>query len=488
MIRTNPDRPIYASDSYAWDRCPRLVWFLFHPPAAAELAPDPFDTLIKQYGDEHEAGILASMVDSIISKSMDHTVALIADEAPVIYQARLEDKARNIIGVPDFLLRTEIGYQVADAKLALSVEKNRAILAQLGVYQYLLTQVCEPNEEELRPIVFLGDGEAFEVDVDVLSVAEKFLSTVENIRDQDNMPDTHFAHSKCAPCDFFDYCHDWFVEQDDMTLSPAVDSRTAQQLRLQNINTLTQLANIDAEGIDEAPYLRNPDKRLRIVQQAQSLVTGEVIIRQAPQWPRGTLIHFDIESDPLGGEGDGEVYLWGLLKPGSSDDEFEYIWRETDDFASWQAFLNLVRDYRQRWPDLRLVHYSPFERVQIKRYVDRYAASDDPIAQWLLDTDGPLWDLQAFVKLYFVLPVESYGLKTICRDERLVNFQWRLEESGSQWSVVQYHQFVAALASSHTQQARSIRDEILTYNEDDVRATAAMVDWLKSISVGMRRA
>ena len=139
-----------------------------------------------------------------------------------------------------------------------------------------------------------------------------------------------------------------------------------------------------------------------------------------------------------------------------------------------------MQSYRERWEDLVLVHYSPYERVVLQQYAARYQAQDDEIVQWLLDEQGPLWDLQAFVKRYFVLPVLSYGLKSICRDDRLVNFQWRLAESGSQWSVVRYYDYVAALAAGNASLAHGIRAEILTYNEDDVRATAAMVDWLNA--------
>ena len=46
---------------------------------------------------------------------------------------------------------------------------------------------------------------------------------------------------------------------------------------------------------------------------------------------------------------------------------------------------------------------------------------------------------------------------------------------------MRYYDYVAALAEAQVEQAAAIRAEILIYNEDDVRATAAMVDWLQSI-------
>ena len=476
-------RPIYASDAIAWERCRRLAWFLFHPPSDERPEPDRFEVLIRERGIEHEAEVLACFQTPVRAESVAHTQQLMAARTPVIYQAQFQHEDFNLVGVPDFLLRAGDQYQVADAKLALSVDKNRAIKTQLGVYQILLQAVAGCSEDELlAPIVFLGDGEAKRVEEDLSQLAQRFLADMLKLVEMSEMPPTHFAFSKCSSCLFIDYCHAEFERQDDVTLSPAVDSRTAKQLALQGLETLSDLAAAEPGKLVEAPYLRNPDKRLRIVQQAKSLKSGEVIIREAPHWPQGTMMHFDVESDPMGADGQGEVYLWGLLKPPYDATGFDAVWRDTDDFATWTAFLSLMTDYRRRYPDLVLVHYSPYERTQIAHYATRYDAHNEPIVQWLLDEQGPLWDLQRFVKLYFILPVESYGLKTICRDPNLVNFQWRLDESGSQWSVVRYYDYVAALAAGKVHEAEEIKREILIYNEDDVRATAAMVDWLIGLS------
>ena len=475
-------RPIYASDTNAWDRCRRLAWFLFHPPSDERVEPDRFQELIKGFGDDHEAEILASFDGAVEATSLEHTQTLINNRTPVIYQPKFHDAALNLTGTPDFLLLTDFGYQLADAKLALSVEKNRAILAQVGAYQILLTQRTSGEINEVpKPLVFLGDGEAYELEQDIDDLARQFVKDMQQLAAMEDMPKTHFAYSKCKPCVFYEFCLQDFEAQDDLTLSPAIDARTAGQLRHQNFNTLTSLATASADDIKEAPYLRNPDKRLRIIQQAKSLTTGEVIVREFPQWPSGTYVHFDIESDPMGAGGGGEVYLWGLLTPPYRDGSFDAVWRTSDDFATWQSFLLLVDEYRQRYPDIVLVHYSPYERVQIQHYAERYQTLDDDIVRWLVDEEGPLWDLQAFIKRYFVLPVRSYGLKPICRDPRLVDFHWRLQESGSQWSVVRYYDYVAALAAGQVSEAAAIKQEILIYNEDDVRATAAVVDWLQGL-------
>lgn len=472
---SDTQRLIYASDAHQWDRCIRLAWFLFHPLAGPPLKDDHFGQLIKTLGEEHEAAILSTFINPVTASSPEHTQALIDDLVPVIYQPQFIDESLGLVGNPDFLILSDEGYQVADAKLAMSVDKNRAIKTQLGIYQRL-------SNTSLAPIVFLGDGEAYEVGDDIHALATRFLKDMANVAKQKELPATHFGFSKCQGCAFYDYCLPEFEQQDDLTLSPAIDARTAEQLRLQGFNTLSEVASALPEDITEAPYLRSSEKRQRLIAQAESLKTGKPMTRLVGEWPKGTMIHFDVESDPLAADGAGEVYLWGLLGPPYTNESYDAVWRDTDDLATWQGFLNTVQRYKDRYPDLLLVHYSPYERVQIEHYAARYHAINEPTVQWLLDENGPLWDLQKFLKSNFILPVYSYGLKAICKDQRLANFQWRMEESGSQWSVVRYYDYVQAMAQGKIAEAADIRAEILLYNEDDVRATAAVVDWLQTLN------
>ena len=77
----------------------------------------------------------------------------------------------------------------------------------------------------------------------------------------------------------------------------------------------------------------------------------------------------------------------------------------------------------------------------------------------------------------FVLPLQAYGLKDICKHKDLVNFQWEDNESGSQWSIVQFHRF---LAETDLVTKDGLKSEILGYNRDDVIATRKLEEWLRS--------
>ncbi|MCF7982388.1 MAG: ribonuclease H-like domain-containing protein, partial [Pseudomonadales bacterium] len=159
---------------------------------------------------------------------------------------------------------------------------------------------------------------------------------------------------------------------------------------------------------------------------------------------------------------------------------FDFVWsdgaREMD-YQTLLVFLEKVDHYRRQYPDIILAHFANFEVAQIKSYAVRYGMELDERVCWLLGENSPLFDLLEVVRRSLVLPLKSYGLKPICKSPHLVNFQWELEESGSQWSVVRYIDY---LHESSEQKRLSIKQEILSYNRDDVKATHALEAWLRA--------
>ena len=193
----------------------------------------------------------------------------------------------------------------------------------------------------------------------------------------------------------------------------------------------------------------------------------------------GTWIHFDVESDPIADGDSGIVYLWGFLLP---DGEFTYEWADPgldNQRDAWGRVLNLLEDMRNRYPSLVIAHFAHYEIQILRSYVALFGDEENETVKWLLGEDSPLLDLRNVVRDHLILPLKSYGLKAVCKDPRLVNFQWTHEESGSQWSVVRYHDYLAATNDAERER---IKSEILSYNEDDVRATDAMAHWLRSFA------
>ena len=94
-----------------------------------------------------------------------------------------------------------------------------------------------------------------------------------------------------------------------------------------------------------------------------------------------------------------------------------------------------------------------------------------------------MFDLAEAVRQSVILPLPGYGLKAICKHPNLVNFRWALTESGSQWSVVRYNNY---LRETDSAERAKIRGKIETYNRDDVLATRALEVWLRAFAAADR--
>ena len=116
----------------------------------------------------------------------------------------------------------------------------------------------------------------------------------------------------------------------------------------------------------------------------------------------------------------------------------------------------------------------------IKKYAERYSMANNNTVSWLLGEESPLFDLQKPILNSLILPLQRYGLKDICKHPGLVNFQWENDESGSQWSVVQFKRFQS---EERLAVKNSIKETILNYNRDDVIATRRLELWLRELSL-----
>lgn len=458
------------SAAKSWLECKRRAWYDSNPPPGLELVEDRFNELITEQGIAHEKIVLHRFSNPITATSASHTQELINKKTPVIYQPVLEDSARQISGRPDFLILNQDGqYQVADAKLATSLRGHKEIAIQLGVYRQLLGTA-------LPALVYLGSGEVVELgDDDTASITDQFLTDLAKLLANDSPPKAHFSNSKCSSCNYDSLCRPQFIEQQALTLVYGIDSRSLPGLIGQGITTITELANSDPDKIQDVPYLKGKKKH-HAVFQAKSYLTGKTFKLRDPELPCGTSIHFDVEQNPLSPR--EAVYLWGWLEPPYTKEAFRYTWSDgtpEQDRQAFVDFLTQINTLKNRFDQLHLVHFSPFERTQIKKHAELYDLLQDPTVTWLLGEQSPLFDIQKTVTDSLVLPLLGYGLKAICKDPRLVNFQWELGESGSQWSVVRYLDYLKAGVG----EKEEIKEEILSYNRDDVRATRAVEEWLR---------
>jgi predicted RecB family nuclease len=107
-----------------------------HAQGAAEAPPSPFEETLRRLGRLHEARDLAALAATTnvidLSRVDDRrerereTLRLLSEGAEAIYQRRLwavvevelDGEACEIVGEPDFLIRTAAGHVIRDSKLA----------------------------------------------------------------------------------------------------------------------------------------------------------------------------------------------------------------------------------------------------------------------------------------------------------------------------------------------------------------------------------
>jgi uncharacterized protein len=466
---------IKPSDASSWALCARRVWLDNKGELEVEEAEDAFEALIIELGLAHEQAVLVQLMKEKsvhTATSPENTQRLMDEGVYVIYQAQLLDKENHFVGYPDFLIHHANGeYQPADAKLALSEDKKENQV-QLGFYRRMLNA-------NLPAIVFLGDGDTAEIGDETNPLTNQFVTEMRELLASDTEPMVRYSHSKCRACPYYAHCKPAFEAKEEISLLYGVQGRAADGLEKHGIYTISELATSSPQSLPDVPYLKGYEKKQRAILQAQSYFSGEMHQIAPVSLPDGHWVHFDIEDNPLTGNGEKHVYLWGFLVPDFSNSDFEYVWTDTaeQDKQGWIEFLAKIEEYRERYADLVLAHYSQHERTTIRSYAKRYDMEDNETVLYLLGEESPLFDMQKPVLDSLVLPLQGYGLKDICKHKDLVNFQWEDDSSGSQWSVVQFNRF---LAENNPDMKAQLKTEILGYNRDDVIATRRLEEWLRA--------
>ena len=466
---------IRPSDAVAWTECDRRVWLENKGSIIQDKSENAFDKLVQEKGMEHEHKILKMLQEKhqvCEATSFEDTKMLMADEVEVIYQAQLKNDFEGFVGYPDFLIRNKDGiYQPADAKLSLN-PKKKSIQIQLCFYRKLLGV-------DLPAIVYLGDSSIAEIGDEANAITEKFINEMRILLAKEEEPSVRYSHSKCSACPYLEHCKPGFQASEELSLIYGVQGRSAQGFEKIGIKSITELANADYETLPDVPYLKGSLKKKRAVLQARSHLNKEVFNIAPINLPKGTWVHFDIEDNALTDTVDKHVYLWGFLAPIDGKNKFEYVWTDTenDDEKGWIDFLDKIEEYRSLYSDLILAHFSQHERTTIHAYAMRYSMEQNETVEYLLGDDSPLFDMQKPVLESLVLPLQSYGLKDICKHPDLVNFQWEDAGSGGQWSIVHFNSY---LGEKDVKVKERLKEEILGYNRDDVIATLKLEEWLRS--------
>lgn len=457
-------------------------------------APGPYEQVLKRLGEEHERKHLASFpsVVDLSSGTLDEriprTKEAVRKRSPIIYQGVLRANSAvgatdcEISGVPDFIILEDTGsYAVRDSKMSRRInEKDHPeIILQIGTYGWLFEQTFGQPPNRLQ--VHSGTGEIVDIPYDHGSAALEALDTILGFKQLTSEPYSPVGWSKCNGCSFHSHCWPQAEKSQDVAIIAGVDQGLACALREEGVETIEQfLASFDEKRL--ADFHRPWGKKSRrvgkqaaaIIRMAQALTSGKEILIQIPVIPEyPNYVMFDLEGLPPQLDEIDKIYLWGMQVLGGKPCDYVAStagFGDEGDQQGWQDFLEKAKDILESYGDIPFVHWHHYERVRLDMYIDRFGDPEGVAAR----VKENLLDLLPITQKSIALPLPSYSLKVV---EQYIGFERTQDEYGGTWAMAKY---IEATEMADERQRAEVMDEILTYNEEDLQATWAVLQWLKS--------
>jgi predicted RecB family nuclease len=490
-------------------RAVRLVATSFYEryhPTACDLRPylrskgvrqaeaGPYSRVLRRLGERHEDTYLRQLRRALDLGNGPHWVRerrtrwSLRLGRRTVYQGRLRSRATlagelyDVVGEPDFLVPEDGSHIIRDAKLARSIGGKPAIALQLQLYGWLYERVTGRAPAALE--VYAGTGEMLPVAYDGGTAALAELEQIVLLKNSGEAPISPVGWSKCSPCGFRPHCWPLAEARQDVALLPGVDQALARALYVQGVVSIPQL--LERYGSDELAEVEKQVANQRrtvghgaaesILRTAAASRSGHSIVIAEPRLPSTqNYVMFDLEGLPPQIDEVEKVYLWGLQVFGAEPGDFLAA---TSDFGpngdrhGWEAFLELADRIFDRHGDIPFVHWASYERSKLEAYVRRYG---DP--NGVAERVGHnLFDLLPVVRASVALPLPSYSLKLV---ERHVGFQRVLEEKRGDWAMAQY---IEAVEEADPKARQKVMEEILQYNQEDLAATWAVMEWLRGLS------
>ena len=436
--------------------------------------------------DEYIAGLEVAKVEAVkTGEAIEATLELMRQGVELIYQGCIQIEHEGIIyrGRPDLLEKREglsiFGdWHYAPIEIKWSSKIKPTYKHQLALYSIILEkfqghlpkEVGMINRHHERLLLTLAEDDF----IKTRSLAEQIIGIMEGSK-----PDLAIT-SKSKDSPWFKVALAEAEEKQDIALIYRLDSRSLATLRKDGICTLKDMVAADLSSLPKIPYA-SPETLRKAQLQARSLIDKQVIpIGQLDSLPDTPLkLYFDIEGDPLL----GIDYLFGIWVSG--DEEHLYAKSENIRFckdgkyfvyflakqpveeeAMWKAFLEWVTCLPEEYT---VYHYANYEKSHLKSLVEEYGGSS---ALELFQTK--LVDLQKVIEKAIIFPLYFYSIKDIAKSNFL-NFKWRHQKAGGGQSVFWYEQWLET-------GNREILEDIINYNEDDVRATECVHLWRTNFS------
>ncbi len=451
---------------YQYLKCPNWVYFGAH--AFEKKIHEP---LMERLMDD---GLIPKIEREVISDRKDfaevtaedpdeafrETLAFMREGRQTIYHPVLIDK--HFVGHPDFLERVQGRSILGDYYyVAVDLKRSRYLRDEFKFQGCFYAELLE-RIQKVKPVRgYIINPDRAVIPYHLAEFAgdyELTLGEIEKIMAGNKPP--HFVTSGCKQSPWFQQCVGDAQSCDDISLLNSVWRQEVSRLEKAGVKTITRLANCSVVDLQRlAPDVSAA--RLEIMHdQAIAVKEHRHLIRQRMDFPESRMeLFFDIESDPLR----DFDYLFGVLSVENGREEYHSFFAESpaNEPEMWNEFVFFI----ERHLDCPVYHYGNFEQEVVSRFIAKYGIS--ALAREALERN--MFDLLERLRPAVVFPLSFYSLKDIAA---FIGFHWRSDDASGANSVLWFEEWLK-------KKSQKLLQKILEYNEDDLRATYRLKQWLR---------
>lgn len=496
---TTPPISITGSMLYDLIACPhRVAMDLFEDPAKRDDV-SPFVQLLWDRGAVHEdqivAGLSVPYLDLSKSPSDERemlTLAAMDLGEGLIYGGQIS--AGDLLGAPDFLRKESNGYVAGDIKSGSGDEggddeetgkPKKHYAVQLGLYTDILEKMGRSAGRRAFVIDIKGKEVIYDFNV-VLGAKNPHtlwddyvaaLNEAREISSRGKKTIAAYSSGICKNCVWYSSCIKALEDSDDLTLIPEV-GRSKRDVIYGYINTVHALSEIDPDKFIKGKKTEFPGigpATLKKMCERAKLLTSKnpkPYLRAPISLPAFEVeLFFDIEVDPMR----GHCYLHGFVeRRGGGSEKFVAFFAEDPTDEAEEAAFSAAWNYMHQSQPCGIYYYSKYERTIYRKLQAKYpnVCTAEEVAA--------LFDPSRAVDLYYDVvlkatewPTHDYSIKTLAK---FLGFKWRdLHPSGAA-SIEWFDRWTKT-------KDPKIKQRILDYNEDDCRATRALLDGIREMTV-----
>jgi len=289
----------------------------------------------------------------------------------------------------------------------------------------------------------------------------KFRLTLDGIeRILEGIREPHFLTSDCKQSPWFDECKNETVASDHLSRMNSIWRSEVTALHEAGITTVTQLSTRNADLLARGVPGITQERLRFLILGAKALIDGKPVVLGKIDFPKtDEALVVDIEADPLR----DLHYLFGVLDVHSQGDEFHTFLAEKEDEekAAWDAFVAFMESR----PGIPVYHYGWYEQDVFRLMAARHGAPEG----FVEDLAERSVDVLERLREAVIFPLSFYSLKDIAQ---FLGFRWRHDDASGLNSVLWYEDWLRT-------GNREMLNDVLRYNEDDVRATWVVRQWGK---------